>query len=136
MRMMGLDYGRARIGVAISDESCRIALPLTALDARRELKQKLGELVSGREAGRIVIGYPLDRNGQPGAMGNEVREFSERLARWFGVECVLWDERYTTAQASGAARKSGSSAKKSQNDMAAATIILQSYLDSIGRQSS
>lgn len=130
---MGLDYGRARIGVALSDEGSSIALPLTALDARRELKVKLGELVTSHGVERVVIGWPLDRNGQPGPMGIEVREFSERLNRWFGLECVLWDERFTSAQAAGAARKSGNRENKSKNDMAAATIILQSYLDSINR---
>jgi putative holliday junction resolvase len=130
---MGIDYGRARLGIALSDENGIISMPLVALDGRKQVRASLTEIVTGRNVERIVIGYPLDRNGQPGPMGNEVREFSERLAGWFGIECVLWDERYTSAQAAGAARKSGSRDNKSKNDMASATIILQSYLDSINR---
>jgi len=130
---MGIDYGRARLGIALSDESGIIAMPLVALNARKDLKQNLGDLVRDRNVERIVIGLPLDRNGNSGPMGDEVREFAERVTGWFGVECVLWDERYTSMQASGAARKSGSGKDKSKNDMAAATIILRSYLDSINR---
>ena len=130
---MGIDYGRARMGIALSDESGRISMPLIALNAKKDLRKSLGDIVRDRNVERIVIGYPLDRNGQPGPMGNEVREFSERLHGWFGIECVLWDERFTSAQAAGAARKSGSKDNKSKNDMASATIILQSYLDSVNR---
>ena len=131
---MGIDYGRARVGIALSDESGRIAMPVAALNGRRDLKKSLGDIVSGRGVARIVIGYPLDREGRSGPMGDEVREFSERVSEWFGVECVLWDERYTSFQAATAARKSGGHVKKGGNDMAAATLILQSYLDSINRQ--
>jgi putative holliday junction resolvase len=134
MRIMGIDYGRARMGIALSDESGRISMPLIALNAKKELRKTLGEIVLNRNVEKIVIGYPLDRNGLPGPMGDEVREFSERITRWFGVECVLWDERFTSAQAAGAARKSGDRESKSKNDMASATIILQSYLDSINRE--
>ena len=130
---MGIDYGRARIGIALCDESGRISMPLIALNAKKELRKTLGDIVRDRNVEKIVVGYPLDRNGEPGPMGIEVREFSKRLSGWFGVECVLWDERFTSAQAAGAVRKSGSRDNKSKNDMASATIILQSYLDSINR---
>ncbi len=128
---MGIDYGRARIGIAAGDDSLGIAMPVTALDAKKDLRKNLGDIVSEREITRVVIGYPLNRDGLPGPMADEVRAFSERVSRWFGVECVLWDERFTSSQAAAAARKSGDSKNKGRNDMAAATLILQSYLDSI-----
>ncbi len=133
MRVLGIDYGRARLGIAASDPDCRIALPVAALNAKKDLRKNLGDIVRGREITRVVIGYPLNRDGLPGLMADEVRAFSERVSRWYGVECVLWDERFTSSQAATAARKSGDSKNKGRNDMAAATLILQSYLDSINR---
>jgi putative holliday junction resolvase len=130
---MGLDYGSARIGVAVSDESGRIALPFAVLEGTRDLKERLGAIVRERGTERIAIGNPLDRDGKPGEMSRKVETVAGRISEWFGIECVLWDERYTTSQASGAARKSGSHKQKGRNDMAAATIILQSYLDNINR---
>jgi len=133
MRVLGIDYGQARMGIALSDESGRIAMPLTVLEGTRDLKSRLGELVRAHGVERVVIGNPLDRDGNPGEMSRRVETVANRISEWFGIKCDLWDERYTTSQAAYAARKSGGSKQKGFNDMAAATLILQSYLDSMFR---
>jgi putative holliday junction resolvase len=133
MRVLGIDYGQARMGIALSDEGGSIAMPLAVLDGTRDLKSRLGALVREHGVERIVMGNPLDRNGQPGEMSRKVEMLAERFTEWFGIKCDLWDERYTTTQASEAVRKSGGAKQKGRNDMVAATLILQSYLDSMHR---
>jgi len=133
MRILGMDYGKARTGLAISDEGGRIAFPLQVIEGSRDYRRKIEGPIQENGVGRIVLGYPLDMSGQAGETAKKVENIAERLRDWFGLEVVLWDERYTTSQASHAVRKSGGGNRKGMNDMAAATIILQSYLDSINR---
>ncbi|HPI76334.1 MAG TPA: Holliday junction resolvase RuvX [bacterium] len=130
---MGIDYGGARLGIAVSDDSGVIAFPFSVVPTRGDVRKALGDIIRGKNVDRVVVGYPLDREGNPGPAAARVEAFAERLRRWFGLDVVLWDERYTTAQASAAVRKSGSPEQKGQNDMAAAAILLQSWLDADSR---
>jgi putative Holliday junction resolvase len=130
---MGIDYGGARLGIAVSDESGVIAFPHAVVPTRGDVRKALGDIVREKNVSRVVVGHPLDREGNPGPAAARVEAFAERLRRWFSLEVVLWDERYTTAQASAAVRKSGSREQKGQNDMAAAAILLQSWLDADSR---
>lgn len=127
MRILGLDYGEKRVGVAVSDEGGAIALPLTTLDRRKNFTVELKEISAKYGASLLVVGHPLGIEGEEGKMAKKVEKEAKRISNILSIECVLWDERYTTKQAESAAGQSGG--KKGEKDMVAATMILQSYLD-------
>ncbi|MEW5945774.1 MAG: Holliday junction resolvase RuvX, partial [bacterium] len=132
MRVIALDYGRKRIGVAVSDDRHHIALPLTVLESGEKLVPGLKKIIKDYRVETMVMGCPLDLEGNEGKAAAKVRKESERLERALNVKCVLWDERYTTKQAEmGIIRTGGRRSKK--DDMVAAAIILQSYLDYCNR---
>ncbi len=129
MRIIGIDHGQRRIGVAVSDEKCRIALPLCVVDGKKSLKAQFAEIFDKYEISEVVVGDPLNLEGESGKQSEKARRFADRIEAWFGLKCRMWDERFTSLQADSAARKSGSHKDKGKRDMAAATLILQSYLD-------
>jgi len=133
MRILGIDYGTKRIGVAVSDESMTIATPLCVVDNRKNLREQFTPLIAEYNIRKVVIGLPLDFNGDPGPLANKVKNLAALLKNWFDVETFLQDERYTSLQADAAARKSGTPENKSKRDMAAATIILRTFLDGLHR---
>lgn len=132
-RVVGLDYGRVRIGVAISDETKFIARPLACLPFSKKfpelLKATLKEFPS-LEA--IVIGLPLQMNGKEGIMATEVRAFGETLRTFFTIPILFWDERLSSAQAERSLKEADFNRKKRSQmvDELAAVLILQNYLDS------
>jgi putative Holliday junction resolvase len=129
---LALDYGLRRIGIAASDPDCRLAFALgTHVEGRDgSILARLKELIREREATAVVLGLPLTASGSEGEMAAKVRNFAERLEQECGVEVILWDERYSSAEADrwlGPGRRSD----KEDRDAVAAQIILQSYLDSL-----
>ena len=133
MRVLALDIGERRIGVAVSDVQQRVATPLVVLDAAvlREPKPLL-ELVDDYEVGCLVIGLPLSLNGVEGPQAQKVKAAGESLARNLGVPVIYADERLSSAEASRAMRAAGVSERDQRGrlDMVAAALFLQSYLDS------
>lgn len=140
-RILAIDYGMARIGLAISDERKIIATPLQTLTAEKKMEltaEKLLDLlkklqeIHHYEISEIVIGNPLRMNGQMSLLSDEVKHFVEILKKLVSCPIVLWDERLTSLQAERSLRESNMSRKKRSKmvDTVAATIILQSYLDS------
>lgn len=131
-RLLGIDYGRVRIGVAVSDESRLISRPIACLDYNKgfftKLKQEIQSLLPIDE---IVVGLPLNLNGQDSPMTQEVRKFAEELHKQLGIPVKLWDERLTTAQVTRTLQDAGMNRKKraEKTDTLAAALILQSYLD-------
>ena len=126
MKVLGIDYGKRRIGVAVGDTETFMAFPLEVLDARQSLKAQFRVLLEKRPAEQIIVGNPLNLKGDAAVMSEKVARFANKLETWFGVTCVLWDERFTSVQADSALHNSKN---KGDRDMAAATLILQSYLD-------
>jgi len=134
VRTLGLDVGSRRIGVALSDELGITAQPLVVLDAknRREAVARIRELCAEHEVDMIVIGLPLSMSGgDRGSSAARAREFAGRLAEEVTAEIVLWDERFTTAQAErvliqGNVRRKN---RRAVVDKIAAALILQGYLD-------
>ena len=123
-RVMALDYGEARCGVALSDPSGTLATPLAHVE-RPGTKKGLGrlaELAAANAVERIVVGLPLTLAGEEGAQAAETREFAERLGRRISVPIELYDERLTTVQA----ERSGGSADA---DSRAAAHLLAAFLD-------
>lgn len=130
---MGLDYGRARIGLAVSDELGMLAHPRPALPAepRARVLRALRTLVREEQITRVILGLPRNMDGTSGRSEVRVREFARELEQVLGLEVVLVDERLSTVQASLLLREGGTRARqqKEKIDSAAAAILLQTYLD-------
>lgn len=134
MRVLGLDIGARRIGVAISDPLGRVATPLKVLDARKlagDLTPLL-RLAQEFEPGLLVAGLPLTLSGDIGPQAEEVRKKAEELAHALRLPLEVWDERLSTTEAMRSMSASGVSARDARAavDMVAAALILQGYLDS------
>ena len=142
MRRLGIDHGERRVGLALSDEDGRIALPLETLERKdpKILLETIAALATREAVVEIVVGLPLNLDGTEGTSARRARRFSERLAEESGLPVVLWDERLTTAAAQRALAEGGvrASDQKRMVDQVAAAILLQSYLDSrdVSRRSS
>ena len=134
MRMLGVDVGDRRVGVAICDPEGRLAVPLTMIDQReRDGVAGVATLAAREEAERIVVGLPLSLDGTAGAQADSARAFAERLRGATAIEVVLFDERLSTVQAERQLAAAGRRTRdtKGQRDALAASIILQAYLDSL-----
>lgn len=129
MKVLALDYGAARTGVAVSDPTGTIARPLGVVEraAGEAGLRRVAELAAGEGAERIVVGLPLTLRGERGAQAAETDRFVEALRAVVDVPVETFDERFTTrlAQANGA---------RVDNDAAAAAHLLTSYLTWSSRQ--
>ncbi len=123
MRLLALDYGAARTGVAISDETATIARPFGVVERAGTAPglSALGEIVSSEGVSEVVVGLPVSLDGAEHAQAREVRSFVARLRRVIDVPVVLYDERFTTAIAQ---QRGGAGAL----DARAAAQILEDYL--------
>jgi putative Holliday junction resolvase len=138
MRVLALDVGERRVGLAISDPTGTVARPLRALvrSSREEDFAALAALVAEQDVGLVVVGRPLSLNGTKGPQARRIARYAEALAAHLSVELVLWDERFTTVAAEEIIRQSRSKKKRrraraaGEVDAIAAAVILQSYLDS------
>ena len=135
-RVLAVDYGERRIGLAISDPSATIAQPLPTLVRRAGKRPPIAnitELISANEVVEVVVGLPLPLSGEENEWTQAVRDFAEKLATRSGIPVHLFDERMTSVQAERAVRELG--LKKSEReqkeriDSAAAIILLQQYLN-------
>jgi putative Holliday junction resolvase len=134
-RVLGVDFGSKRIGVATSDATAVLASPLTVLQRsgdRAQDHRRLAALVEEEEAVRVVVGLPTDLQGKNGIAAQGVLAEVEQLATVLDVPVVTYDERMTTATASRRLADLGVSSKKQRGtiDKFAAAVILQGYLDS------
>lgn len=134
MRILGIDYGEARIGVAVSDALGIIANALDTIHERDYDKklQRVRALAEEYGVKTLVVGDPKRMDNSAGQRAEATREFARRLGELCGAQTVLWDERLTSAQAHRLLEAGGVSGKKRKGkvDAMAAAIILQSYLDS------
>jgi putative holliday junction resolvase len=139
-RIIALDYGLARIGIAISDETKIIATPLMTLAAEKKSEQTaikvMKELMAHQashhyELEEIIIGMPLLLSGKTGLLADEVKHFVELLRKLTTIKITTWDERLTTVQAERSMREGQMTRKKRATlvDTVSAAILLQSFLD-------
>jgi len=133
MRKMGIDPGQKRVGLALSDEDASFASPfktLTRVDDE-SLMQAISDSSSAQQVDEIVMGLPIRMNGLEGPEAKRARRLQKQLQKVTGVVVTLWDERLTTVAAERSLRDSGlrGERKKALIDQAAATLLLQSYLD-------
>lgn len=136
MRIMGLDYGAATVGVAISDALLLTAQGIETIRREQELQlrktyRRIEELVKEYEVDRIVVGYPKHLNNTIGERAKKAEEFAQALERRTGLTVVLQDERLTTVEAHRVLDVGGAGLEKKKEvvDKLAAVLILQSYLD-------
>jgi len=133
-RVLALDLGKRRIGLALSDELGITAQGLQTLERSniREDLQRLAELISEKNVSLILMGNPLHMSGHEGRQTQYTREFAERLHAATGLPVEFRDERLTTVEAERVLRQSGISIRKRAKavDRLAAVILLESYLDS------
>ena len=134
-RVLALDYGTVRIGVALSDEMGWTAQPLETL-TRRTLDRDIAHiasLVGTYEVRQVLLGFPLQLDGREGPAIQAMREFQARLEAGVSVPVILWDERLTTKSAEDLLIAADVSRKKRKGvvDRIAASILLQSYLASL-----
>ena len=133
MRILALDHGTQRIGLAISDELKLIAQPLEFVPAEpfEAFTRRLNEILAGKPCEIILVGLPRNMDGTYGPAAEKVREFVSRLKIAVPIPIRTWDERLTSAQANrvllqGKVRRAD---RKQKVDAMAAAILLQSYLD-------
>jgi putative pre-16S rRNA nuclease len=132
-RILGIDLGRARIGVAVSDELGMLAHPVETIPATADATRRIAEIVRDKDVERVVVGLPRHMNGSVGIGATEALAFAEKLRALLPCEVLTWDERLTTTAANRALRESGRKTRDSRGvvDQVAAQMILQSYLDSL-----
>jgi putative Holliday junction resolvase len=132
-RILGVDFGRARIGVAISDELGLLAHPVETIPFSKESIRRLASIAREKNVQRIVVGVPRLMSGGLGSAAEEVMEFVQDLRKTAECEVVTWDERLTTAAAHRALRDAGKKTRMTRGyvDQVAAQMILQGYLDSL-----
>lgn len=132
MRVMAVDYGDARTGVAVSDMSATMAGEAWVLrvNGQNALAAAIADEAVKREAGTIVVGYPKNMDGSAGPRAEKSEQLVRLLRENCGIEVVLWDERLTTASAHKILSDSGVYGKKRKSniDAVAATLILEGYL--------
>jgi putative pre-16S rRNA nuclease len=133
MRILAVDHGEKRIGIAISDPTGTIANPLTIIEhvSRAIDAAQVASIASNEGAGLIVIGQSFDEDGQLNLAGRRAARFAESLQSQTNIPIQMWDESFSTQEARAARIQMGVSrrGRAGHLDQLAATVILQSYLD-------
>ena len=133
-RLLGLDWGEVRIGLALSDETQTLATPLDTLIRRKGKRFPMGrflELVGEHAPAGVVVGLPLTGEGEEEESAASARRLAGELERVSGLPVELWDERMSTARALSTIREQGGSTRgrKADVDALAAAVLLQHFLD-------
>src|SRR5262245_59991171 len=137
-RILGVDFGRRRAGIAVSDALLLMAHARETLHfrQRRELLEHLGTIITSENIGLIVVGLPRHLSGDESDMAAQVRDFAAALEAQSRLPVITWDERLSSRQAERilAEQNRGKRRDKGAIDQVAAVLILQSYLDSLASQ--
>lgn len=139
-KILGIDHGIVRVGIAVSDESSTIAFGREVLPNNKEIFKRILKYINEENISLIVIGYPLTLKGERSEQTKEVEKFEAELKKvlqetqYSNTVIIRWDERFTSKMASDSMLESGMKKKKRQQkgnlDIISASIMLQSYLDS------
>lgn len=134
-RILAIDHGTVRIGLAISDEMELVASPLKTVDAQHEAEREIVRVVREKHISRIVIGMPFHMNGQKGGAAERVENFATRLGKALQHEVPIdfVDERLSSVEAEASMTRAGITGKRERNeivDQLAAVVILQDYMNS------
>jgi putative holliday junction resolvase len=133
VRVLAIDFGTVRIGLAVSDALGLTAQGLPTLERTSNEADLacVGQIAGDYSAGRIIVGHPVSRSGEATPMSRRAARFAERLQARLGIPVELWDERLTSLEADRILRESGADRRKEPGvrDRVAAQILLQSYID-------
>lgn len=122
MRIMGVDFGQKKVGLAVA--TGKVALPLEMVANNKRLFSELRKISQEEEIKEVVVGLPLNLDGTEGEMARRVKTFGQSLEKELGIGVAFWDERLTTREARQKFRN------QKVEDSGAAALTLQSYLDS------
>jgi putative Holliday junction resolvase len=138
MRVLALDVGERRIGVAVSDPTGMLATPHGVIRRRSKAEDfaAVARMVAELGAEKVVVGLPLSLNGDVGPQARRVMRYAQALARALSVPVELYDERYSTVTADELLAEGGRKRRRTPIDAAAAAVILQEYLGNIKSQMS
>jgi len=126
MRIVGIDFGERRIGVAVVDDRVRVAIPVGTVNVSADPVEDIVRLAQEQRAEELVVGLPLSLTGAEGPQAQRVRQLIEALESRLSIPIHAWDERLTTAEARRRAPPGG---RRGREDALAAAIMLQSYMD-------
>ena len=137
MKIMGIDYGDARTGIALSDLLCTIVGSTTVIHSRRPEKtlEEICKIAKENQVGQIVMGLPKNMDGSEGPRAQLCRDFASQVEAATGLPVKLWDERRTTVEAHNILSQHNYHGKKRKDtvDAVAASLILEGYLAFLGR---
>ncbi len=130
-RVLGIDFGQVRIGLAISDELRLLAHPVATISADKTAAKRIAEIVAERNVDKVVIGIPRHMSGQIGESAQKALDFAGELRQKVQCPVETWDERLTTVAANRALAAAGKKTRDTREivDQVAAQMILQGYLD-------
>jgi putative holliday junction resolvase len=130
-RILGIDFGRARIGIAVSDELGLLAHPVETIPSGKAAFARIAAIVKEKNVECVVVGVPKTMSGELGPAAEEAKAFSEKLSRQIDCKIIAWDERLTTVAAHRALQDAGKKTRDTRGyvDQVAAQMILQGYLD-------
>jgi putative Holliday junction resolvase len=133
VRIIGLDIGERRIGVAAADDRTRVAIPVTTVTVEGNAVEAVLAIAREQNADELVVGLPLSMTGALGPQGQLVMELVDSLRERLSIPVHTWDERLTSVQAGrslGGARRKSARTAMAGRDAIAAAIILQAFVDS------
>jgi putative Holliday junction resolvase len=134
VRLLGIDYGEKRIGIALSDPLKMFVKPFCTLSntGENDLINEINKIIKSQVVERIILGLPLNLQGEDTIKTKEIRVFYDFLVQNISIPVELWDERYSTADANEYLKQKGYNWKESRKvvDQVAAAVILRSYIDS------
>ena len=128
---MGIDFGEVRIGIALSDPLQIISQPFRVIPNNDNTISEIQNIIKTEEVGKIILGLPLNLDGEDTKKTMEVREFAEILKGKVNVPIIFWDERYTSVEANEELKQMGYNIAESRKviDKVAASIILRNYME-------
>lgn len=128
MRIVAVDIGEKRIGVAVADDRALVAVPVGTVDAGADIAETVAKIVREQRADLLVVGLPVSLTGALGPQGQRVMALVQELSARLPVPVETWDERLSTVEAE---RRLGPGHPRERRDALAAAIVLQAYLDSL-----
>jgi len=132
-RVLAIDYGEVRVGIALSDPLRILATPFVVLKNDGNLLENIKKIITEKQVSQIVLGLPINLKGKDSKKTEEIRKFYRKLKDYISLPIELVDERFTTYEANAELKKMGYSVKESRKviDKIAASLILKSYLKQI-----
>ncbi len=134
-RILALDYGAKRIGIALCDPLMTFAYPLKTIQNDNKVWNELSSLIEEKAIQKIILGYPFKENGGQSEISKKIEKFKDELVKRFKLEVIFWDERYTSSIAEEMMLESVNKKSKRRDkgiiDRNAAAIILQEYLNGL-----